>query len=41
VLSCQEQYLQWYNEHIDRLIGPQNIPAPLRVEQVMAARFKT
>jgi phenylpropionate dioxygenase-like ring-hydroxylating dioxygenase large terminal subunit len=41
VLSCQEQYLQWYHEHIDRLIGPENIPAHLRVEPVMAARFKT
>lgn len=37
VLSCQEQYLQWYNEHIDRLIGRDNIPPHLRVDPVMSA----
>ena len=36
VLSCQEQYLQWYNEHIDRMIGSDNVPAHLRVEPVMS-----
>jgi phenylpropionate dioxygenase-like ring-hydroxylating dioxygenase large terminal subunit len=40
VLSCQEQYLQWYNEHIDRKIGIENIPAHLRVEPVMTTYFK-
>lgn len=39
VLSSQEQYLQWYHEHIDRLIGRENIPAQLRVDPVMSARF--
>jgi phenylpropionate dioxygenase-like ring-hydroxylating dioxygenase large terminal subunit len=41
VLSCQEQYIQWYNEHIDRLIGPENIPDHLAVTPVMAALFET
>ncbi len=40
VLSCQEQHIQWYNEHIDHLIGRDNIPAHLRANPVMSAHFK-
>ena len=38
-LSYQEQYLQWYNEHIDQKIGRDNIPSHLRVVPVMTAAF--
>lgn len=36
VLGFQEQFLHWYNEQIDRTIGPDNIPAHLRVKQILA-----
>ncbi len=36
VLSLQEQFIQWYNEEIDRRIGPDNIAAALRVKPVLA-----
>ncbi len=35
-LSTQEQYIQWYNEHIDLKIGIENIPPQLRVAQVLS-----
>ena len=38
LLSCQEQHIQWYNEHIDLKIGPDKIPAQLRMQRVMTDR---
>ena len=35
VLSYQEQYIQWYHEHLDTAIGIDNIPGHLRVDPVM------
>jgi hypothetical protein len=40
VLSFQEQFIQWYNEEIDRRIGQENIPHPLRVTPVLAPHVK-
>ena len=35
VLSCQEQHIQWYNEHIDLAIGPDAIAPELRMTRVL------
>ncbi len=40
VLSFQEQFIQWYNEEIDRRIGLDNIPPALRVNPVLAAHVR-
>ena len=36
-LSVQEQYIQWYHEHIDQRIGVDRVPADLRVSPVLTA----
>jgi len=36
LLGYQERALYWYQEEIDRRIGPQNIPQHLRIEQILA-----
>jgi hypothetical protein len=36
LLSYQERQIYWYHEEMDRRIGAENIPAHLRVEQVLA-----
>lgn len=35
MLSTQEHYIQWYHEHLDLLIGRENVPEDLRVEPVL------
>lgn len=36
LLSYQERQIYWYHEEMGRRIGAENIPAHLRVEQVLA-----
>jgi phenylpropionate dioxygenase-like ring-hydroxylating dioxygenase large terminal subunit len=35
VLGSQEEYIQWYHEHLDRKIGVEKIPPELRIDQVL------
>jgi phenylpropionate dioxygenase-like ring-hydroxylating dioxygenase large terminal subunit len=37
LMGYQERALYWYQEEIDRQIGPENIPAHLRIKPVLAA----
>jgi hypothetical protein len=34
-LATQEQYIQWYHEHLDRAIGVDRVPEDLRVKPVL------
>ena len=34
-MGYQERVLYWYQEQIDRLIGVENVPEPLRMKQVL------
>jgi hypothetical protein len=36
LMGYQERALYWYQEEIDRQIGPENIPAHLRIKPVLA-----
>jgi hypothetical protein len=37
MMGYQERALYWYQEEIDRQIGPENIPAHLRITPMLAA----
>lgn len=40
MLGFQEQFIYWYNEQIDRVIGPENIDPALRVEPMLSAQTR-
>jgi phenylpropionate dioxygenase-like ring-hydroxylating dioxygenase large terminal subunit len=40
MLSTQEHYIQWYHEHLDMLIGVENISEDIRVEPVLTRHLR-
>jgi phenylpropionate dioxygenase-like ring-hydroxylating dioxygenase large terminal subunit len=38
-LATQEQFIQWYHEHLDRAIGVERVPEDLRVKSVLTEAF--
>jgi hypothetical protein len=38
-MSSQERAIYWYQEEVDRLIGPENIPEELRIIPVLAGQI--
>ncbi|MBA4082450.1 MAG: (2Fe-2S)-binding protein, partial [Erythrobacter sp.] len=38
-LSYQESRIYWFHQHCDRMIGPQNVPDELRVEQAIGEEW--